>query len=367
VYLNLNTFGKVKVNLLFLSIQTNKNSVKMEASHRKRFTAQQYIDAILQQDRMMLARAITLVESNLEEDQKLSKIILEAILPHTGNSMRVGITGVPGVGKSTFIENFGLEIIDKTQKKIAILAIDPTSQKTKGSILGDKTRMEKLALHPKAYIRPSPAGSSLGGTARKTRETLLLCEAAGFEIILIETVGVGQSETVVSEMTDFFLLLMLAGAGDELQGIKKGIMEMADMLVITKADGENRHKALVAKNEYQSALHLFRPSEMGWQVPVLTCSALHREGLSDIWQHIENFFQKSKSSHFFEKKRKEQQISWLHESIKHQLLTFFYKKEYVKKALEIAQQAVETGKKDALHAAEDVFKVILEQMKTADS
>jgi len=332
----------------------------MVAFPKGRLSPEQYIEGILQGNIVMLSKAITLVESNLEYDKTLSKQILEKLLPFTGNSIRLGITGVPGVGKSTFIENFGVEVIEKTSKKLAVLAIDPTSQKTKGSILGDKTRMERLALHPKAYIRPSPAGHSLGGTAQKTRETLLLCEAAGFEVIFIETVGVGQSETLVSEMTDFFLLLMLAGAGDELQGIKKGIMEMADMLVITKADGENMHKAMLAKAEYEGALHLFRPSEMGWQVPVQTCSALEKEGLLDIWEGIEVFFQISQSKGFFEKKRKEQQLAWLNESIKNSLLEYFYRKDEVKIALENAQNEVREGKKDALHAAQEVLKKIIE-------
>jgi LAO/AO transport system kinase len=331
----------------------------MVAFPKGRLKPEQYIEGILQGNVIVLSKAITLVESSLEYDKGLSKEILEELLPHTGKSIRLGITGVPGVGKSTFIENFGLEVIKKTSKKIAILAIDPTSQKTKGSILGDKTRMEHLALHPKAYIRPSPAGHSLGGTAQKTRETLLLCEAAGFEIIFIETVGVGQSETLVSEMTDFFLLLMLAGAGDELQGIKKGIMEMADMLVITKTDGENKHKALVAKVEYEGALHLFRPSEMGWQVPVQTCSALQKEGLDKVWEKIEEYFKISKEKGFFEKKRKKQQLTWLEETIKNNLLEHFYKQEGVKLALENAKNAVNEGKKDAIHAAQEVLEKII--------
>jgi LAO/AO transport system kinase len=331
----------------------------MVAFPKGRLEPEQYIEGILQGNVVMLSKAITLVESSLEYDKELSKKILEILLPYTGKSVRIGITGVPGVGKSTFIENFGLEVIEKTSKKIAILAIDPTSQKTKGSILGDKTRMEKLSIHPNVYIRPSPAGHSLGGTAQKTRETLLLCEAAGFEIIFIETVGVGQSETLVSEMTDFFLLLMLAGAGDELQGIKKGIMEMADMLVITKADGENKHKTLVAKVEYEGALHLFRPAEMGWQVPVQTCSALQKEGLGSIWGKMEEYFKISKEKGFFDKKRKEQQLTWLNETIKNNLLEYFYKQDVVKEALENAKNAVNSGKKDAIHAAQEVLGKII--------
>ncbi|MFN3315708.1 MAG: methylmalonyl Co-A mutase-associated GTPase MeaB, partial [Raineya sp.] len=269
----------------------------------------------------------------------------------------IGITGVPGVGKSTFIEQFGLLMIEKTQKKLAVLAIDPSSSKTKGSILGDKTRMERLALHPKAYIRPSPAGNTLGGTAQKTRETMLLCEAAGFEIIFVETVGVGQSETAVKAMTDFFLLLMLAGAGDELQGIKKGIMEMADMLVITKADGENKHKAKVAKTEYESALHLFRHSE-AWQVPVLTCSALQREGLDEVAENLEKFFDFSKKNGFFEEKRLSQQIGWFRESLQNGILTRFYQEKKFAEMIEKLEKAILTQKKEAFWAAQEILKMI---------
>ena len=238
---------------------------------QKRLTPDQYQQGILSGNRLVLSRAITLAESTLPADQELARQVLEAVLPHTGKSVRVGITGVPGVGKSTFIEAFGQHFTTQG-RKLAVLAIDPTSQRSKGSILGDKTRMEQLSVNPKAYIRPSPAGQSLGGVTNATRQAMLLCEAAGFDTIFIETVGVGQSETAVHSMTDFFLLLMLAGAGDELQGIKRGIMEMADALVITKADGENMRKATAAKAEYQSALHLFPAAESNWSPKVLTCS-----------------------------------------------------------------------------------------------
>lgn len=323
----------------------------------KRFSAEQYSEAILAGDRIMLARAITLIESVLPQDQELSQKVLEKILPATGKSMRIGITGVPGVGKSTFIEQFGLLMLQKTQKKLAVLAIDPSSAKTKGSILGDKTRMEQLALHPQAYIRPSPAGSTLGGTAQKTRETMLLCEAAGFEIIFIETVGVGQSETAVKAMTDFFLLLMLAGAGDELQGIKKGIIEMADMLVITKADGNNKHQAAVARAEYEGALQLLRHSEE-WQVPVLTCSALQREGLEEIAQHIESYFIMSKEKGLFTQKRLAQQIGWFRENLHSGILAKFYAEEKFKKAILQAEDSIVKHQQEAFRAAKDILKMI---------
>ena len=323
----------------------------------KRFSVEQYCEAILAGDRVMLARAITLIESFLPKDQELSQQVLEKILPATGKSMRVGITGVPGVGKSTFIEQFGLLMIEKTQKNLAVLAIDPSSSKTKGSILGDKTRMEQLAMHPKAYIRPSPAGTTLGGTAQKTRETMLLCEAAGFEIIFVETVGVGQSETSVKAMTDFFLLLMLAGAGDELQGIKKGIMEMADMLVITKADGENKNKAALARAEYEGALHLFRHSEE-WQVPVLTCSALQKEGLGEIVQNIENYFVFSKESGAFSQKRLAQQIGWFRESLQNGILAKFYQEEKFAEVIEQAENNILKHQKEAFRMAQEILKMI---------
>ena len=246
-----------------------------------------YIDGLRAGDRLVLSRAITLVESQLPADQALARQVLEGVLPYAPQtSVRVGITGVPGVGKSTFIEAFGTYLTG-IGKQLAVLAVDPSSQRSGGSILGDKTRMETLSLNPQAYIRPSPAGDSAGGVAHRTRETILLCEAAGFNVVLVETVGVGQSETLVHGMVDFFLLLMLAGAGDELQGLKRGIMELADALTITKADGDNVPAAHRARLDYQNALHLFPPTPTGWQPPVLTCSALTGDGISDVWAVIE--------------------------------------------------------------------------------
>ncbi|GAB4123781.1 MAG: methylmalonyl Co-A mutase-associated GTPase MeaB [Raineya sp.] len=323
----------------------------------KRFSVEQYTEAILAGDRVMLARAITLIESTLPKDQELSQQLLTSILPATGKSIRIGITGVPGVGKSTFIEQFGLLMLERTQKKLAVLAIDPSSSRSRGSILGDKTRMEQLSLHPKAYIRPSPAGATLGGTAQKTRETMLLCEAAGFEIIFVETVGVGQSETAVKAMTDFFLLLMLAGAGDELQGIKKGIMEMADMLVITKADGENKHKASLARAEYEGALHLFRRTE-AWQVPVLTCSALQKEGLEEIITGINKYFTFSQDTGLFEEKRLAQQIGWFRESLHNGILAKFYQEKVFVQMIEKAEKAIIEQEKEAFLAAQEILKKI---------
>ena len=246
-----------------------------------------YIDGLRAGDRLVLSQAITLAESQLAADQALAQAVLEGVLPYVSpTSVRVGITGVPGVGKSTFIETFGTHLTS-LGKQLAVLTVDPTSQRSGGSILGDKTRMESLSMNPSAYIRPSPAGNSLGGVAHRTRETILLCEAAGFNLILVETVGVGQSETLVHGMVDFFLLLLLAGAGDELQGMKRGIIELADALAITKTDGDNAPAANRARLEYQNALHLFPPTGTGWQPPVVTCSALNNSGISEVWRLIE--------------------------------------------------------------------------------
>lgn len=300
---------------------------------QKRLTAEEYIEGIMAGNRIILSRAITLIESQLENDRLIAQKVLEGILPQAGKAIRIGITGVPGVGKSTFIEAFGKHITS-LNKKIAVLAIDPTSQRTKGSIMGDKTRMEELAHDSLAFIRPSPSGNTLGGVANKTRETMLLCEAAGFEIIIVETVGVGQSETVVKGMVDFFLLLMLSGAGDELQGIKRGIMEMADAIAITKADGDNNQKAKNARMEYVHALHLFPPTSNNWYPPVLTCSALDKTGLPEIWQVIIDFENQMKENGYWKTNRQEQSLNWMHDYIKQYLESQFFSNKSVKENLE---------------------------------
>ncbi len=322
----------------------------------KRLSINEYVEGIKSQNRFVLSRAITLIESELASDKRLASELIEALLPYTGNAIRIGITGVPGVGKSTFIEAWG-KLITHLGKKLAVLAIDPTSQRTGGSIMGDKTRMEELGRNPLAFIRPSPAGTSLGGVSRKTRETMLLCEAAGFEVILIETVGVGQSETSVSNMTDFFLLLMLAGAGDELQGIKKGIMEMADAVAITKADEDNEKKARLAQAEYQSALHLLSPSENGWYPKVLTCSALTTKGLDQIWTLITEYQNLVKSNGWFVKKRQLQNKAWLHEVIRTQLESQFYNHATIQKSLTEIEQKVENSELHAVNAAMELLEL----------
>ncbi len=305
----------------------------------------------------MLSRAITLVESRLASDQELAQEVINAVLPHSGNSLRVGITGVPGVGKSTFIEAFGVYLIQQ-QKKLAVLAIDPTSQRSGGSILGDKTRMDALAINPHAFIRPSPAGKSLGGVARSTRESIILCEAAGFDTIFVETVGVGQSETAVHAMVDFFLLLMLAGAGDELQGIKRGIMEMADAIAITKADGTNVQKAKAARAEYQNALHLYPKAASGWLPQVSTCSALQPAGLDTIWQTVTDYLSLTKSNGFFEQKRRDQNLQWLHEAIRQGLEENFYRHGQVKAQLPAITSEVKEGRKSAFAAAAELLRLV---------
>lgn len=292
-----------------------------------------FIQGILNADIAVLSRAITLVESQNETHQQLAQQILNGIIHKTGNSFRLGITGVPGVGKSTFIESFGKEVISNNHK-LAILAIDPSSSKSKGSILGDKTRMEELSTKDNVFIRPSPSGGTLGGLTRATYETMLLCEAAGFDFIIIETVGVGQSETAVSGITDFFLLLMLAGAGDELQGIKRGIMEMADALVITKADGANFEKAKAARAEYAHAMHLLQASESGWRARTHICSSINNFGIAEIYKMIVEYKQFVTANNYFFEKRKQQQYDLLLKTIDETLRHAFYSDAEIKKQLE---------------------------------
>ena len=317
---------------------------------KSRLPVAEYVNGVLNGDKIILSKAITLVESTLESDNILAEQVLENILPYTGNSIRIGITGVPGVGKSTFIESFG-KLVTSMNKKLAVLAIDPSSQRSKGSILGDKTRMTNLSIDPLAYIRPSASGLALGGVSTKTRETMLLCEAAGFEVIFIETVGVGQSETAVKEMVDFFLLLMLAGAGDELQGIKKGIMEMADTIVITKADGDNKAKCERAQREYKNALHLFPPSESGWYPGVMLCSALSKEGLEDIWQETVKYISFMKNNGLFLKNRQNQNIGWMHDIIEYSLKQRFYSSNKISTQIAAFEQEILQKQIPAISAA----------------
>lgn len=290
---------------------------------RKKLSAEEYLTGILNKDRTILSKAITLIESSLPDHQQLAQQIIEKCLPYAGNSIRLGISGVPGAGKSTFIEALGKHITHK-QHNLAVLAIDPSSERSKGSILGDKTRMEELSNDPNAFIRPSPSAGSLGGVARKTRESVILCEAAGFDIIFIETVGVGQSETAVHSMVDFFLLIQIAGAGDELQGIKRGIMEMADGIAINKADGTNIKKANLAAAEFRNALHLFPPTTSGWTPKVLTCSSLYKQDIDTVWDMVSNYVAFTSKNDYFDFRRREQAKFWMYETINNTLSDSFY-------------------------------------------
>lgn len=317
---------------------------------RKKIDTQELISRILSQDKVALSRAITLVESTNSEHLEKANEIINACLPLANKSIRIGITGVPGVGKSTFIEAFGT-YLTSLRKKVAVLAVDPSSSLSHGSILGDKTRMEDLVKDENAYIRPSASGDTLGGVARKTRETIILCEAAGFDTIIIETVGVGQSETAVHSMVDFFLLLKIAGAGDELQGIKRGIMEMADLIVINKADGDNIAKANLAKTEFNRALHLFPAKNSGWIPKVTTCSAYEKTGIDAVWKTISDYFELVKSNDFFEEKRQSQNQFWMLETINEQLKNSFYTNETIKVKFEKIKKAVQNNEISPFAAA----------------
>ena len=324
--------------------------------NRKRPIDPQVLSAeILAGNTIALSRAITLIESTISAHQKTAQEILAACLPHTKNALRVGITGVPGVGKSTFIEALGMLAIAQG-KKVAVLAVDPSSSISQGSILGDKTRMERLTADTNAFIRPSPAGDALGGVARKTREAISLCEAAGFDLIFIETVGVGQSETAVHQMTDFFLLLKLAGAGDELQGIKRGIIEMADAIVINKADGTNTTAAKHAKTEFSRALHLYRPKASAWQPKILSCSALEETGIDEIWHTLLEFEAHTKANGFFESNRQDQNKYWLQATVVNALKDRFYKDDTVKLQLPQLLDAINAGEVSAFQAAQELLK-----------
>ncbi len=322
---------------------------------KERLSVEKIFKGIRNGDRSMLSRGITLIESNLTIDKNEAAELIKLCLPHSGKSIRIGITGVPGVGKSTFIETFGLNLIAQN-KKVAVLAIDPSSTRTKGSILGDKTRMEILSTNHNAYIRPSASMGSLGGVARATREALILCEAAGFDIIMIETVGVGQSETAVSQFVDFFLLLMLAGGGDELQGIKRGIMEMADLIVINKADGDNINRAKQSATEYKNALHLFPSLPNKWIPDVLIASAIKNTGVEQVWEKIEQFVSLTNSNGWFLKNRHEQSLGILKNSIDETLRSDFYNNEKTDELLKELELKVLNDQMNPYEAAEELLK-----------
>ncbi|MEZ4800400.1 MAG: methylmalonyl Co-A mutase-associated GTPase MeaB [Flavobacteriales bacterium] len=322
----------------------------------KLFPAQYYVDGILKGDISILSQAITLLESKSNDHRELADQLIRECLPHSGKAIRVGITGVPGVGKSTFIEAIGTYILENTDSKLAVLAIDPSSPISGGSILGDKTRMEKLSMDNRAFIRPSPSSESLGGVARKTRETMILCEAAGYNVIFIETVGVGQSETAVHQMTDFFLLLMLAGAGDQLQGIKRGIMEMCDALFITKADGDNKMNATRAKAEYTSALHFYPPKPSGWVPVVDICSSLDETGIDNVWNQIMKHHNWLSERGQLEVLRNQQDLDWMNDTLKERVLNaFFNSPEYLQKVVKIKDDLLQK-KMTPFQAADLLFQ-----------
>lgn len=331
----------------------NPNSTRPS---KKELLNEEYLEGILNGDRSILARAITLVESRNPKSRNLAEEIIEACLPYSGNSFRLGITGVPGVGKSSFIESFG-SLLLKDGNKLAVLAIDPSSERSRGSILGDKTRMEKLAANSSAFIRPSPASDALGGVARKTRESIILCEAAGYNYIVVETVGVGQSEIAVHSMVDFFLLLLLPGAGDELQGIKRGIVEMADMIAINKADGTKLDAAMKAKLEYKNALHLFPPNEKNWEVPVELCSAMEGSGLEEIVQILKKYKNSMTANGIWLKQREIQNKYWLIESLNESLQSDFFNHPEIKNRLKTYKTDVANGKISPFKAAEELIKM----------
>ena len=322
-----------------------------------------FFQGILNHDRSMLGRAITLIESARADDAEIARQLINRCLPHAGNSIRLGITGVPGAGKSTFIESFGLNLIEQGHK-IAVLAIDPSSTRTKGSILGDKTRMEALSTNSEAFIRPSASSGTLGGVARATREAVILCEAAGFDIIIIETVGVGQSETAVSQIVDFFLLLMLAGSGDELQGIKRGIMEMADLIVINKADGDNVKRTELSKREFENALHLYPALPNGWTPKVLTASALYNKGLSDVWTTTQEFVNLTKKNEYFKKQRNEQSLGILKEGIDQGLASGFFKSKTIRSLIEKYEQQILNAEINPYEAAQLLLETYIDEIKS---
>ena len=350
----------LKVNKGVADIPTVNPYLKKRIQ-RKEYTPAEFVEGILKGNITILSQAVTLVESSKYEHQQVAQEIIEKCLPHAGKSVRIGITGVPGAGKSTSIDAFGMHLIGQG-RKLAVLAIDPSSERSKGSILGDKTRMEALSREKNAFIRPSPSAGSLGGVARKTRETIVLCEAAGFDTVFVETVGVGQSETAVHSMVDFFLLIQLAGTGDELQGIKRGIMEMADGIIINKADGDNLEKAKLAAAQFRNALHLFPAPESGWSPKVLTYSGYYNLGIKEIWDMVGEYMEFTQKNGYFNYKRNEQAKYWMYESINDTLRETFYHNPAVEKMLNFTEQQVLNNEISSFVAAKRMMDLFLENL-----
>ncbi len=322
---------------------------------RRELSVADIVEGIVKGDVTVLSQAVTLVESVNPEHQKKAQEVIDKCLPYSGNSMRIGISGVPGAGKSTSIDEFGIHVLDRTGGKLAVLAIDPSSERSKGSILGDKTRMEKLAVRKESFIRPSPTAGSLGGVARKTRESIILCEAAGFDKIFVETVGVGQSETACHSMVDFFLLIQLAGTGDELQGIKRGIMEIADGIVINKCDGNNVDKCHMAATNFRNALHFFPPTDSGWIPKVLCYSGFYATGIKEVWDMVFEYFKFVKENGYFEYRRNEQNKYWMYETINEKLRNSFYQNAEIQTRLKDYEKQVLLGEKTSFSAARDLL------------
>jgi LAO/AO transport system kinase len=333
------------------------------APRRRQLSIDDYVDGIQKRDTGILARAITLIESNAVAHQELAQQLLARVLPLTGRSMRVGLTGIPGAGKSTFVEALGTRLCNEGHR-LAVLAVDPSSTITGGSILGDKVRMEKLSRNHNAFIRPSPSGGSLGGVARKSREALLLCEAAGYDIVIVETVGVGQNEVTVRSMVDCFLMLMISGGGDEVQGIKKGIMELADIVVFNKAEGDNRPRATAAQAEMKRVLHYLRPATEGWTTPALLASALSGEGIAEVWTTVEEFFKTVRTGGILEQRRRSQSVAWMHALIRESLQNDFYQNAGVLAQQPALEAAVAEGRLPALAAAKQLLGAASERRKT---
>ena len=330
---------------------------------KRELSVAEFVDGIVKGNITVLSQAVTLVESLKPEHQVVAQEVIEKCLPYSGNSVRIGISGVPGAGKSTSIDAFGIHVLEQYGGKLAVLAIDPSSERSKGSILGDKTRMEQLSVHPKSFIRPSPSAGSLGGVARKTRETIVLCEAAGFDKIFVETVGVGQSETAVHSMVDFFLLIQLAGTGDELQGIKRGIMEMADGIIINKADGDNLERAKLAATQFRNALHLFPAPESGWTPQVLTYSGFYNIGVKEVWDMVYKYIDFVKNNGYFDYRRNEQSKYWMYESINEHLRDSFYHNAKIETMLAEQESQVLQGNLTSFVAAKRLLDTYFAQMK----
>lgn len=337
------------------SVSKNGTSKFKEKSSGKNLSVKKLVEGVRANNRSILAQVITIIESDAKKDQKKAQRILKELTPHSGNSIRIGITGMPGAGKSTFIDSFGIKLTTQNHK-VAVLAVDPSSSLTKGSILGDKTRMEKLSRDGNAFIRPSPSGGTLGGVAQKTRESIIVFEAAGYNVILIETIGVGQNEIAVRSMVDFFLLILIAGAGDELQGIKRGVMEIADAIAINKADGNNIKQAENAREEFDRSLHYFQPVTEGWQPKAITLSALHDKGIDSVWDIIKSFRKTTEGNGAFEKRRRKQLKNWLHDLISDQMRNLLLTNTSVKKILPKLEQQVSEGKLPAAQAAVEIIK-----------